>query len=238
MINIAVVEDEDDAAELLTGFLKKYQKEKGVQFGIARFKDAFDFLDKYKQLFDIVFMDIKMPGINGMQAAYKIRKFDKQAVLIFVTSLAQFAVKGYEVDALNYIVKPVQYEKLSFVITKAVGIVNTNAETEVAIPQNDGIIRVSSKEIHYIEVSGHKLSYHTERAVLNGYGSLSGLEQSLRSRNFMRCNSCYLVNPKHIVSVSGQEVKMRNGDILKISQPKRKAFLNGLANWLGKGNFN
>ncbi len=238
MINIAIVEDDDKAAETLLGCLNKYRHESGEAFEAVRFAEAESFLDTCRrQAFEIVFMDIEMPGMSGMEAAAKLREFDKKMVLIFVTNMAQYAVKGYEVNAMDYVLKPVNYPHFAIKIKKALDIVKTGENVEIIITQASGIKKLPVNNLFYIEVQGHKLLYHTVDGDEGGYGSLSDLSEKLKRYNFLRCNNCYLVNPKYIASVQGFTVLMKNGDALQISHPRKKAFMTELADWLGQGNF-
>lgn len=237
MISVAIVEDDDAAAALLEGYLHTFEQNSGVRFSIKRFCEAVSFLSEYRSLYDIIFMDIEMPNLSGMEAALKLREFDKQAVLIFVTNMAQFAVKGYEADALDFMIKPLSYSDFSQKMQKALSVIDSNADVALVVARSDGFVRVSVKKISYIEVMGHKLLYHTDEETITATGSLTELEEKLRPYSFMRCNSCYLLNPKYIQSVQGHNVLMQNGDLLKISHPKRKKFMLELADWLGQGNF-
>ena len=107
MYKFAIVEDNEAAAEKLAGFLERYANENNEVFEIIKFHDALDFLDGYRTVYDAVFMDIEMPGIDGMEAAHRLRRLDQKVILVFVTNMASYAVKGYEVNATDYIVKPV-----------------------------------------------------------------------------------------------------------------------------------
>lgn len=236
MIKIAIVEDEDSEAETLLRCLGTYEKEIGEKFSFTRFYDAVSFLGTDVS-FDIVFLDIMLPGMTGMDAAAKLREKDRKVVIIFVTTLAQFAVKGYEVDALDYIIKPVSYDRLTLKMQKAVGTVRSNAARPIVINSTDGVMKITSDNVIYVEVRGHKLLWHTRRGVFGEYASLSSVEKVLKEHSFMRCNSCYLVNPKFIERVNGSEltVILINGEELKISQPRRKQFITELTNWLGQG---
>ena|SRR5690554_6007566 len=122
-------------------------------------------------------------------------------------------------------------------IDKAIKLISSNIGIELVITQRDKLIRVKSKDIIYIEVADHKLTYHTQKDKIIDYGSLTNLEKTLKPNNFMRCNACYLVNPKYIDYVEGFFVYMKNGDALKISRPRKKKFMLDLTEWLGKGNF-
>ena len=109
MIRVAIVEDEDIAARQLEQCLQQYESGHDIRFSSCRFRDALEFLEQYQPLYDLIFMDIGMPGLDGMEAAVRLRAMDSVTPLIFVTSMVQYAVRGYEVDALDFVVKPVRY---------------------------------------------------------------------------------------------------------------------------------
>lgn len=110
MFTVAVVEDDETAVAKLRACLDQYAAtHAGVQFDVTVFNEPTSFLDPYKTVWDIVFMDIEMPNMDGMEAAHRLRAVDSEVILIFVTNMAQFAAKGYEVDALDYIIKPFAY---------------------------------------------------------------------------------------------------------------------------------
>ena len=130
MPNIALVEDEPEAADVLAAFIARYADEKGLELAVTRFGNAMDF-EMTHQHFDLVFMDIQMPGINGMEAAQLMRTYDSETPIIFVTNLAQYAVKGYEVDALDFIVKPVTYFNFRMRMDKAMRRIRRNVSFAV-----------------------------------------------------------------------------------------------------------
>lgn len=236
MIDIAIVEDSDREASSLSACLTRYAQEHRVEFNCERYRDANAFLSEREKTFDIVFMDIMLPGITGMEAAERLRKYNGKVVLIFVTNMVQFAIKSYEVDALDYIMKPVSYERVSLKLHRAIETVRSWEGKMLVVNNNaDGVMQIFSNDVLYIEVRGHKLAYHTSRGVFCEWGSLSDLEEELRPYHFMRCNACYLVNPMHIRSAKGMTVELLNGEELKISQLKRKSFMNDFTNWLGQG---
>ena len=222
MRNIAIVEDQDAAAQRLTGYIEKYAAETGQEFHVTRFCNGEEFLKDYKGIFAVVFMDIQMPKKDGMEAAVELRRLDKNVSLIFITNLVQYALKGYEVDAVSFLVKPVSYYDFSLKFKKALDIYIVNAP--------GGLCRISTDKLMYVEISNHRLCYHLIDDVIEMTGVLSGVEQELRGFGFLRCNKCYLVNPKFVVRVKGCTVQVGDSE-LQISRPRRAAFLAELSNW-------
>lgn len=236
VFNIAILEDDASASQMLQYILNTYAGKNGVTFNIKVYASAELFLSETKTSFDIAFMDVELPGMNGMDAAFKLREADKHVIIIFVTNMAQYAVRGYEVNALYYIIKPISYQSVAFKLKKALSLLATNTEATLVLRQSNGLTRITTASLMYIEISNHKLMYHTDSAVLTTYGSLSDAEKQLQGRGFFRCNSCYLVNARYIASVSGLSVLLLDGTQLQISHPRKRQFLLDLGAWLGDGN--
>ncbi len=235
MIKIAIVEDSPSASDKLLEYLDVYARKSGEAFESVVFRDAISFLTGYKSIYDIVFMDIELPHLDGMAAAEKLRRLDKKILLVFVTNMAQFAVKGYEVDAFDYLVKPVGYNNFELKLKKAIALIRLNSDV-VVINKTSGMLRIPAREIRFIESSGHKIVYHTDDGEMTSSGdSLSELEEKLKPSGFLRCNNCYLVNFRHILSVRGYVITIYGGEELQISRPRKKNFMIELADWLGKG---
>lgn len=171
-----------------------------------------------------------MPQKNGMEAAIELRRQDKNVSLIFITNLVQYALKGYEVDAVSFLVKPVSYYDFSLKFKKALDIYIMNEDRSFTVDSPGGLCRISTDKLMYVEIINHRLIYHLIDDVIQRTGSLSGVERELGAYGFLRCNKCYLVNPKFIVKVKGSTVQV--GDqMLQISRPRRAAFMAELANW-------
>lgn len=236
MYNIAIVEDEEHALKRFKHQLERYKEQNHQDFQLFSFTNAINLLTNYAANYDIVFMDIELPHLNGMEAAAKLREQDADVLLIFITNMAQYAVQGYSVQAYDFIVKPLQYYDFEMKMNRAISHLNRKRDDVVTINAQDGIMRVSVSDITYVEVCGHQLLYHlTDRVLLSrGHKSLNAVEQDLKAFHLMRCNNCYLVNPLHITKVTGSSVFVGEEE-LAISRPKRKAFLNDLANYFEGG---
>lgn len=227
MIEIAIVEDEAEHAKMLEGYIRRYAGEHGDAFAVTCFSNPMPFLDQYAAKYDIVFMDIRMPLMNGMDAARRLRKLDENVVLIFITNLTQYAVDGYEVNALSYIVKPATYADFSLKFTRAYKQVRRNEGNMLYIPKENGMVKLSPAEIMFCEVSGHTVVLHTVRGDFSRYASLRAIEEHLSGEYFAKCNHCYLVNLRYVKALSKDETELDcNGKkyILQVSRNKRKAF--------------
>ena len=234
MCKIAIVEDELDAANTLTSFLERYGAEKGHQFWITKFGNALDFEVSHQQ-FDLIFMDIQMPGINGMEAAHLMRTYDEQTPLIFVTNLAQYAVKGYEVDALDFIVKPVSYYNFRMRMDKAMRRIRRNGEKSLAINTRDGMRVVPLSGIEYVDIDRHDLAYHLvgEASPLVVYGSLKAFEEQVAGGPFVRISNCCLANMNLVRSVRGSELRMRSGVTLYFSRSRKREAIDTITAFFG-----
>ncbi|WP_099467121.1 LytR/AlgR family response regulator transcription factor [Konateibacter massiliensis] len=234
MVRVAIVEDNQKAADVLKKYFEKLQEEIMEEYQIQVFPNAASFLAQYHGNQELIMMDIEMPGINGMEAAAKLRKIDREVILVFVTNMAQYAVKGYEVDALDFIVKPVRYTDFLFKMKRVMYALQMKRQPQITIAVPGGMRRVDSARLLYVEVSGHSVHYHLMDEVITVRGTLSKVEEQLAECHFFKCNNCYLVNPRHIVEVQGYVVKVGNEE-LQISHPRKKAFMQALNEWIASG---
>jgi len=233
LIKIAIVEDERATADVLGGFLKRYEAERNEKIIQTRFSCTTDFLSAYSG-FDIVFMDINFKNdIDGIQAAKKMREYDSSVTLIFVTSFEQFAVKGYEVEAFDFIVKPVVYVDFSLRLSRAIKHVQKEKLDVIHLKTGSGVKIIPVKDIKYVEVLSHNLLFHMVDGVFGCGGSLREMEAMLEKQYFVRCNNCYLVNLRYVTAVDGYTISV-DGEQLTVSRPRKKEFLSALNRYLGK----
>lgn len=235
IINAAIVEDDDADAKALTEMLAAYSARGGrAEFRVTRFCDAISFLDGVRPDFDIVFMDIELPDFDGLKAAAKLRELNPSVMLMFVTNMAQFAVKGYEVDAFDFIVKPLSYGNLSLKLDRATARLGKDTSHKVSIYTPNGARIVPASDIEYVEVMNHRIVWHTKCGEFSLSGSLKKIEAELPSTDFVRINSCYIVNLGYVTSVKPQSLVCA-GDELAISQPRRRDVLRAMAAYLEGG---
>ena len=232
MAKIAVVEDNDAMRAQLCGFIAQYAQESGHQLDVTAFSDGAQLVEPYRPGFDIIFLDIEMPELGGMDAAERIRTVDPDVVLVFVTNMAQYAIKGYEVDALDYVLKPVPYFAFSQQLQKALGQLEKRERHYLAVAVDGGMRRLDAAGIYYLESEGHKVHFYTEKEDFVVPGTLKNYEEKLVGRAFARCNSGYLVNLAQVSGVQ-QDMVQVGPYTLQISRPRRKAFMAELADYIG-----
>ena len=163
MNRIAIVEDDQGYRDTLFTYIKQYEQERDTAFEATPFEKADDFLAVYNGDYDIILMDIEMPGTNGMDAAEQIRKKDAQVVIMFITNMAHYAIKGYEVGALDFVLKPIQYLNFANKMDRAMQLVENRGSKPVMIQTGTGVKKIDSRDIFYVEIQNHVLRYHTKQ---------------------------------------------------------------------------
>ncbi len=229
---IAIVENEKDEMETLRSCFDRWGRENGHEFAIRWFESGEQFLIEYQPVYDMVLMDIGLNGMNGMDTALSLRQTDPSVLLLFVTNLVSFAVRGYEANAFDFVVKPVSYAGFSLKINRAIHQLTFRQSKEILITSGDDIIRTSTSRILYVEVQNHHILYHTADGDYPAYGNLKQVEEKLDSGLFVRCNSCYLVNLMYVRGVQGNLVTV-GSDQLQMSRPRRKPFIQALNDYIG-----
>jgi len=240
MIRVAIVEDNDKAAEDLAACLQRYGDGKEITFRTQRFENALLFLDQYQPDYDLIFMDIDMPYLNGVEAIKKLRKIDENVVVMFVTALAQYAVQGYGVGALDFLLKPYNYAIFEGKMNRAMNTVNRNKGKQIIIRSENRIKVIDVKELLYIEMYNHYLHFHLEgdQEEYKMRGTLSSAKELLGELYFEECNKGILVNLSKVSGVEGYNVSLKNGEQLPISRSKKTLFLQRLAEYHGNWKMN
>lgn len=232
MVRVAITEDDPQCAAQLRRFITDFGRDTGERFTITCYDSGEELLRDYRPVFDVIFMDIEMRKLNGIDTARKLREVDCRTILVFVTRMAQYAVKGYEVDALDFIVKPVDYRSFEFRLLRVLERLRVRKDLSVVIRDN-GIFRVlNSSEIFYVEVLNHNLIYHTKEGDIRVRGSLSDAEKQLYPAGFRQCSKSFLVNMACVTAIEGNSITVGNSSI-PLSRSMRRNIINALADYYG-----
>lgn len=230
-MNVAIVEDDNATALQIREFVMQFGKDNGEQFDVSIFGDGLDFLDGYKAQYSIILLDIELPHSNGMEVVRKIRETDMLSVIMFITNLSSYAVQGYSVDAVDYVLKPLNYQSFVFRFRRAMASVMRADKRKIQIRSERNLLKIDIDDIYYLEICGHELKIHTLRETIEAWSSLSAVEKQLPSWQFARCDNCYLVNLKYVRAINKDTVVVGNS-ALKISRNRRKAFLAALTDYV------
>ena len=231
MLLIAIVDDDPRDAGLLREYVERYCQKKDLAVMIHVFQDGLELI-RSNENHDIVFLDIQMDKLDGLETARFIRKIGKESILIFVTNMAQFAIKGYEVDALDFILKPAAMESIVYVLDKAMRRLDATASALFSLKTSEGVIGLSANDITYVEVFDHNLVYHTTRGDYTVRGKLGDVSAKLNPERFVMCNRSFIVNLRHVSNVTADYLLI--GDTrISVSKSHRKELLKRFSSYLG-----
>ena len=228
---IAVVEDSAQDRAVLDSYLEKYQQEKNCHFQITHFSDGDEIALGYKGGYDLILMDIEMTFLDGMSAAEEIRRADPEVLIIFITNSPQYAIKGYAVDALDYVLKPVSYYAFSQRLGRAVERVARRVRHFLQINAHGTAHKLDTSAIYWIENCGHDLVFHTAEGELTAPGSMTETEEKLAQDSYFRVNKGCLVNLEHVDRMDGEDAIV-HGDRVPLARARRKAFLDALNDYI------
>lgn len=232
MYQIAIVEDEEIYAKLLEEFIHRYERDSFQQFKIRHYRDGSEIAENYRGGFDIILMDIQMKFMDGMTAAEMIRRRDPEVLIIFITNRSDYAVRGYEVDALDYVVKPVEYFSFSQKLDRAISRRGRNRDQHIVIHSDGGIYKLSASQILFVESERHNVHFYTTTGRFVSRMNMHEVEDLLRGFEFYRCGKGYIINLDKIDSFSDGVCRIGSYNV-PVSRAKKKEFMNVLADHMG-----
>lgn len=232
MLRLAVVEDDDRQAQALIGYAAQYGKERRIETVCDRFHNGLMFLEAYRGNYDTILLDIAMPLMDGMECARRLRGKDEQVPIVFITSMTQYAIRGYEVEAMAFMIKPVSYGEFSMKMDRIIRRLNARQAAPYAIAQKDSVKVVDVNDIYFVEVLSHNLIFHTRTGVFETYGRLGAVEEDVRFSGFIRTSQSHIVNCTHITMI-GKDTLEVGGNTVPLSRRRRRECLEKLARVIG-----
>ncbi|RGG29655.1 DNA-binding response regulator [Ruminococcus sp. AF25-17] len=205
-MKVAIVDDEQRVRDTLKEYIAQFSEESEIKLDVETFESGDLLLKNYKKIYDIIIFDIDMPGTNGMNTARKIREKDQVVTIIFITNIAQYAINGYEVDAVDYIIKPISYYDFSMKFHRTVAKAVQKEDHVILIETAEGTRRVHVSSIMYVEVLSHYLYFHTQERVYKARGSMSNIERELNAFFFQRVHRSFIINLEYVEAMDGKSV--------------------------------
>lgn len=234
MIKIALVEDQKKWIDLISSYLERYKKETRVELLVSFFNDGAQFISSYKGDFNLVFMDVAMPNMNGIQASKELRKMDSSVCLVFLTEMAQYALEGYEVNAYDFLIKPLEYDLFKVKMNKFVSHICMDEEKYIIISGSNELRKIKLSDIRYVESIKHYIYFHLKDETYRMRGSLDTFKKNLSSANsFSEINRSLIVNLAYVDNYSNNDVVV-NGENLPLSRVYKSSFLNDLTKYFGE----
>ncbi len=233
MIKIGIIDDDENDINILKKNLKKYFSAQRIEYSIKALDVKDDVFENIEKI-DLLFLDIDMPNTNGIVLAEQIRKKLINTSIVFITNFFQYATEGYHVNALDYILKPIDYQSFSLKMKRIIGLLNTNKneDAKLAVKTKEGLIFILINDIVAVEVKGHYLTYiMSDSRRYISRGQLKQIKEDLGD-NFELCNSYYLIHLKYVCEVNNENVVTKYGEFA-ISRAKRTRFLDHLSCYIG-----
>jgi len=224
-----IVESNDQDLEELETSLRRYASSHSDIFELTIIKNGEEFIDSYKDRYDIIFISIELSGSNGLTITKRLRKIDKRTPIIFITKYDKFALEAFDVGANDYILKPINYYNFEKKVDRIIEKLPINDENYIIIKTKEGKKIIRKDNIKYVEIMSHDIMIYVNDGVINSSGVLNRFKESLNSSYFSRCSACNLVNLLYIDEIKGNEIKLITGEKLHIGRTRKKEFLKDLA---------
>lgn len=223
MLKIAITDDEKIEVSLLEKYVREWAKLNNILVDIHPFYsgEAFELQWEEDKTFDILLLDIQMHELDGIGLAKKIRQADQVLKIIFITAVSDFIQDGYDVDAINYLLKPIKKERLFQCLDKA-NIKIEVSQNNIIVETEDETKKILHSDIIYIEAVSHLLHIHTNKEGLVTRMSLNDMEKLLPVDEFIKPHRSFIVNIQHINSIQKDSMKMDNGNEVPISRRQYK----------------
>lgn len=230
-MNIAVCDDNNQITEQLKAMIEGFED---IPSSVCPFSNGEQLLGSVNS-FDVIFLDIDMPGISGIETARRIRQYDKQVKIIFLTSYSEYVGSAFGVHAFSYLLKPVKKDVIHRQLLEAAEYAQQEKTPAATMDFStlEGVVRLRLDEILYFEYFGREIRIMTTgRAIYHMKGRITQLGGEMEPFGFAMPHKSFVVNLFHVKSVKGYEIRMMNEELLPLSQKKSTAFRQTLHEYL------
>ena len=233
MLSIAVCDDEMLDCCNMARDIKDILGEMEITCIIRQFYNGKELLQAAEN-FDIIFLDIMMYGMNGMQTAKLLREKAFQNILVFVSSSRTYVFDAYDVEAFYYLIKPIDMNKLKNILSRAVIKLEQNSQDFIIINKERQNKKLLLKDIFYFEIKGRVVFVHSTGGIFDYYDKISVLEQNLRNKGFFQCHKSFLVNLKHVDTYNREELILDNGEKIIVAKRRYEDFCSQMLKYMKK----
>ena len=224
MLSIAVCDDEVIECCNMAKRIKEIMEEMKMPCIIRQFQSGGELLQALES-FDIVFLDIIMQDLDGMKTAQAFRKKASDKILIFVSSSREYVFEAYDVEAFQYLLKPVDDRKLKNVLQKAIVKTLSRSQEFIIVSRERQKKKLFLDDIYYFEIKGRIVDAHGPEGIFTYYEQIGELENKIQDKGFFRCHKSYLINLKYVDGYSRKEVVLENGEKIVIAKRRYDKFV-------------
>lgn len=234
MIKIAICDDESHFVERMEKMLRVYEEKSKQSFLIKRYEKPLKLLGALKEEFQIYFLDLQMPNMNGLELAKAIRKTDDRSVIFFVTSYREHVFESFQYGVANYIIKPITQIQIDSEMNRVLRKLNTYEQEYLTVKNSNGYLKIYLSDIQYIETYGRNVLFHCQGGRDEiGHFKMQDLEQRLSAYSFIRCHNGYIVNVDYIEGIHELSVTLLSGDVIYTTKTRKKQLIKKLAERMG-----
>lgn len=233
-MKIALVEDNELHRDQISREIQAYFEEINEVCELRVFDNGSDMVDHYYAVggYDLLLLDIQLPGMDGVSVAKQVRQSDEKVLIVFITNMTSYAVQGYSVHALDYILKPINRISFRNTLDHAREMFRQRTEHFISVTTSEGLLKLDISQIYFIETEKHAVRLYYTKGSFHINDTLKSIEDKLKNAPFSRCNNCYLVNLAHVERVKKNDVIVA-GHELSFSRLRYKPFMEALTNYMG-----
>ena len=237
-MNIAICEDNIEELNIINEYIEQWPKNNNIKVKIDKYQSSESFLFEWTDYnkYDIVFFDIKMKKVSGIELSNLVREKNKVVDIVFVTGMIEYALHGYKVSAMQYLLKPIKQDDIYSCLNKVLERIDSTDESSkfMIIKTPKKSMKLNYDEIYYFEMFSPNIVIHTIKEEIALRKKISEIEKELKSSSFIRCHRSYIVNLKYVKSISKKTIILENEVSIPLSRNKYKEVNDYFINYLCK----